>query len=102
MADLYVSLSRTAGILDVPVAEISRLRANHAFPRNYNFDTVAKDGRPPGQKETAAPGGAKRDGISVDLQEKHTLSDANKQGTPCQKCHWLYGGQVRARGCWWK
>jgi hypothetical protein len=36
-ANLYISLPRTAGILDVPVAEISRLRANHAFPRNYNL-----------------------------------------------------------------
>ena len=56
---------------------------------------------PPGQKETAVPEGAKHDGISVDLQEKHILADANIQGTPCQKCQWLYDGQVRARGRWW-
>ena len=48
MADLYISLSRTADILGVPVAVIDYLRSDpaHGFPRKYNFDADAKDGRP--------------------------------------------------------
>jgi len=48
MADLYISLSRTADILGEPVAVIDCLRNDpaHGFPRKYNFDTAAKDSRP--------------------------------------------------------
>ena len=47
MADLYISLSRTADILGEPVAVIDCLRNDpaHGFPRKYNFDAAAKDGR---------------------------------------------------------
>ena len=47
MAGLYVSLSRTADILGVPVAVIDCLRNDpaHGFPRKYNFDAAAKDDR---------------------------------------------------------
>ncbi len=132
MAGLYISLSRTAGILEEPVGTINRLRNDSAlgFPRRYSFDTEAINGcpaiergpffrldeirhwkqragefgncdPPPGQKETAAPTGDWDGGIAVDTQEKHTHPDADKQGTPCSKCQWLYRGNVRARGRWW-
>ncbi len=47
-AVLYVSLSRTAEILDVSVEAINRLRNDsaHGFPRKYNFDRPAEHGRP--------------------------------------------------------
>ncbi len=47
-ADLYISLSRAADLLDESVAEINRWRNDpaHGFPRKYNFDAAAKDGRP--------------------------------------------------------
>lgn len=43
---LYVSLSRTAGILDKPVATINRLRNDPGLPRRYNFDTDSINGCP--------------------------------------------------------
>ena len=130
ITNLYISLSRTAGILEEPVATINRLRNDSAFPRRYNFDTASINGcpaiergpffrfdeiriwkrhagdfgtcdPPPDKRETAVPAGTRHDGISVDEQEKHTLTDADKQGTPCSKCQWLYRGNVRSRGRWW-
>jgi hypothetical protein len=47
----YVSLPRTAGILDEPVAAISHLRNNPAFPRRYNFDTDSINGCPAIKRE---------------------------------------------------
>jgi hypothetical protein len=92
MADLYVSLSRTAGILDKPVATIDHLRNDPAFPRKYSFDIADVNGRPvivrgpffrfdeiqqwkqragdignwdppPDKRKTAAPADTRRDGI---------------------------------------
>jgi hypothetical protein len=47
-AKLYFSLSRTAEILDLPVAEINRLQNDpaHGFPRRYSFDRDAEDAEP--------------------------------------------------------
>ncbi len=46
MADLYVSLSRTEGILEEPVATINHLRNDPAFTRKYSFDIAAVNGCP--------------------------------------------------------
>jgi hypothetical protein len=116
-ANLYISLGRTADIQDVPVATINRLRANHAFPRNYNFDTVAKDGRPaikrglyfwfdeiqryagdfgnrgdppPGKKETAVLAATKHDGKdSINTKNANQLPRIKQTGSPCVACRWF-------------
>ncbi len=121
-AVLYVSLSRTAEILGVPVAEVNRWRSDpaHNFPRRYNFDRPAEHGRPaikrgpffrhdeiqrwkesavlasrddpPDKRETAAPAGNRRDGSDQFCTLNLTGPDAKKQGTPR---HFLNGRRGR-------
>jgi len=124
-AVLYVSLSRAAGLLDVPVEAVNRWRGDPAcgFPRRYNFDRPAEGGRPaikrgpffrhdeiqrwrqrqgdpgnggdPPDKETAALAGNRRGGSDQFCTLNLTGPDARKQGTPCAKCALYDGANLR-------
>ena len=122
-AVLYVSLSRAAGLLDVPVEAVNRWRGDPAcgFPRRYNFDRPAEGGRPaikrgpffrldeierwragdsgsrerPPDEETAAPAEGWHGGREKHHTNCFTHLGTEKQGTPCATCVLYDGANLR-------